>query len=111
MSVSALEKVKLLQQAAGIKAQLNAGVKPLEKVKLLQELSAILVQLGKGIAKDAGGDELPELVRKLRDGELATASIETLIKAIEQAEKYLSLSEGIERSAEWLQHNPEQVQA
>lgn len=110
MTISLIEKMKLVQRGADIKESVNSA-SPLQKMKLMQELSDILEKLGKSIAKDAGGDELPELVRKFRDGELATASIETLIKAMEQAEKYLSLSEGIERSAEWLQHNPEQVQA
>lgn len=109
MSLNAREKLELVKRAGQIKGQLRDGVKAIERITLMKELADIWKKLGKGIAKDAGGDELPELVRKLRDGELATASIETLIKAMEQAEKYLSLSDGIERSGEWLQHNPDRV--
>lgn len=108
MTISLIEKMKLVQRGADIKEAVGSA-SPLQKMKMMQELSDILEKLGGSVARKASeavSEDLPELVRKLRDGELKNAAAELLADAIKAAEGLLGIQECIDRAKEWLNSNP-----
>lgn len=121
--MNALEKLKLAREASAQRA-LAEQATGMEKLKAARAFKAALAKLGITAGKPAAeptqpakpvtpaepaGVELPELVRKLRDGELSTASAQVMSSAIMEAEPYLSVNVCSDRVAEWLEKNPELV--
>ncbi|MGL5665843.1 MAG: hypothetical protein ACRDD9_06915 [Shewanella sp.] len=113
MSLSIKERIALVKRAAEIHKAMQSGeLKLTERIKLGKEKISVRRQLGFNTkkaeepatpeVKDAE-PALPEMVRKLRDGELAIASGTVIGDAVLEAEPYLSLSECVERAKEWAQ--------
>lgn len=113
MSLSIKERIALVKRAAEIHKAMQGGeLKLTERIKLGKEKISVRRQLGfdtkkaeEPVPPEAKVTEpaLPEMVRKLRDGELATGSGKIIGEAIVEAEPYLSLSECVERAKEWVQ--------
>ncbi len=115
MSLSAIERLQLAKRSTEIQRQITtATLTAIARLQLAKEKINIRKQLGfsqspAGEPPASNEPALPELVRKLRDGELVHDEVNTVIEAVTEAKELVPLDACIERVTEWCKENPAAV--